>query len=117
MTQPVYEFPDSATIGHDLDPNADGDLVVTVEVPHMQNLLLAANSTDGKTWSASIRWIDNPTDDNLIQTDSKSDLSLSSTTQGNAQPPRKGPYAEVTVTSEETAGTANNVNVYIDAHR
>jgi hypothetical protein len=117
MTQPVYEFPDDTTIGHDLDPNADGDLVVTVEVPHMQALLLAANSTSGKTWSASIRWIDNPTDDNLIEKDSKSDLSLSSTSQGNAQPARKGPYAEVTLTSEETSGTENKVNVYVDAHR
>lgn len=115
MTTPDAQYPDNETTGHDLDPNAADDLVVTVPVEHTQALLVAANSTDGNNWSASVRWVD--PDDNEFVKESKTDVELDTVSNDWARLVRKGPVAEVTFTSEETAGTQNQVNAFVDAHR
>jgi len=109
--------PQDKTVGHDLDPNADGDLVVHVRVAVTQALIIAGNSTDGNNWSASVRWIDTEGNDNEFVNESKSDTELNSVSNDWARLVRKGPVAEVTFTSEETAGTANNINAFVDSHR
>jgi len=116
MVQPVYDFPESETTGHDLDPTGgSGDLTLTVEVPHNQALILAANSTSGKNWSASVTWQDS--DGNEFVSESKGDIGLSSVSNDWARLVRKGPECKVTFTSEAGGGTTNNLNAYVDAHR
>jgi hypothetical protein len=112
------QHPESETITHDLDPtNGDGDYVTHVSVAATQALVIAGNSTDGNTWSASVRWIDAESSDNEFVNESKTDTQLDTVTNDWSRLVRKGPVAEVTVTSEETSGTQNQVNVFVDAHR
>lgn len=122
MTTPDAQYPDddpggdARTTGHDLDPtNGDGDRVVSVEVGRTQALIVSATSTDGNTWSASVKWVDG--DGNEFVSQSKTDIDLDSVTNDWARLTRKGPKAEVTFTSEETDGTQNQLNAFVDAHR
>lgn len=122
MTTPIAQYPDddsqanNAVTGHDLDPtNGQGDLVITVAVARLQALLIAANSTDDNNWSASVRWVDS--DDALFQSESATDIALSSVDNDNSRLTRKGPRAEVTFTSEVADGTQNQINAYVDGHR
>jgi len=112
------DFPDAATVGHDLGPtNGDGDLVIHEPVARGQALVVAGNSTDGNDWSASVRWIDDRDDDNEFVSEAKTDTELNAVSNDWARLVRKGPVAEVTFTSEESDGTANNLNAYLDTHR
>jgi len=121
MTTPDAQYPDddhggtNRATGHDLDPNADGDLVLTVSVGRTQALVIGGNSTDSNTWSASVRWVDE--DDNEFVSEANTDTELNAVTNDWARLVRKGPVAEVTFTSEETVGTANAINAFVDAHR
>jgi len=122
MTTPDAQYPDDndgenspRIVGHDLDPNADGDLTITSEVSRTQALIISANSTDANAWSASVRWVDD--NDSEFVSESKTDIQLDSVSNDHARLYRKGPVAEVTFTSEETAGTQNQINAFIDAHR
>lgn len=118
MVQPVYDFPEDETAGHDLDPtNGSGDLVVgPVAVHHHQSIIIAANSTDNNNWSASVDWVDEA-DNDTYQSESKSDIELSSVSEDWARLVRKGPYVKVTFTSEESNGTQNRIDAFVDAHR
>lgn len=112
------QHPEDEVTGHDLDPtNGSGDYVTHVSVAATQALVIAGNSTDGNTWSASVRWIDSESGDNEFVNESKTDTELNAVTNDWARLVRKGPVAEVTVTSEETDGTQNRVNVFADSHR
>lgn len=111
------QHPEDEVIGHDLDPNAAGDYVAHVKVAATQALVIAGNSTDGNTWSASVRWIDAEGADNEFVSEAKTDTGLDAVTNDWARLVRKGPVAEVTFTSEETAGTQNQLNAFADSHR
>lgn len=114
-TRSTAQFPNRKVVGHDLDPNADGDLTVTGACAATEAVILAATSTDNNTWSASLDFVDG--EGNVFQSLTASDLSLSSVTEGSTTITRNAPKVNVTLTSEETAGTQNRVNVYVDAHR
>jgi hypothetical protein len=109
--------PEVTRTEHDLDPNTDGDLVVTVNVSVAEALVLAANSVDENTWSASVEWLNSRAADNPTTTESASDIGLSAVGDDWARLVRKGMAAEVTFTSDETAGTQNRINAFVDAHR
>lgn len=111
------DYPNSQTISHDLDPNADGDLVVTVNVARTQSILIAAHSLDSNNWSASVRWINTDADDNLFQSESASDIALNGVSEDWARLVRKGAVIEVTFTSDVTAGTQNRLNAFVGAHK
>lgn len=116
MTTPDAHYPGRVVTGHDLDPNAQGDLTIgPVRVENTQAVLIAANSTDNTNWSASVDWED--ADGNVIQTESATDIALSGVDNDNARLTRKGPRVEVTFTSDAAAGTANTLNAYVDSHR
>lgn len=118
MSQVTAEVhhPNAATTGHDLDPtNGEGDLVVTVGVANAQAIIVAGNSTDSNTWSASVRWVDG--DDNEFVSEANTDTELNAVTNDWARLVRKAPKAEVTFTSEETDGTQNTLNAFVDTHR
>lgn len=116
MTTPDAHYPDRQVSGHDLDPNADGDLTIgPVDVRNTQAVLIAANSTDDTNWSASVEWVDD--DGNTIQTESATDIALSGVDNDNARLTRKGPRVSVTFTSDAAGGTANTLNAYVDSHR
>lgn len=118
MTTPIGAYAESETVTHDLDPtNGDGDLVITESVKKLQSVIIAATSTDGNAWSASVRWVDGPTGANAYQSESNTDIGLSSVTEDWARLVRKGPYVEVTFTSEVADGTQNQINAYVDGHR
>lgn len=110
------QYPEDKTVSHDLDPNGgDGNLTRTVRVGKQQALIVAGNSTDNNDWSASVRWVDG--DDNEFVSESKTDIKLDTVSNDWARLTRKAPKAEVTFTSEETAGTQNRINAFVDAHR
>jgi hypothetical protein len=109
--------PQDQTVGHDLDPNVDGDLVRHVRVAHAQALVIAVSSQDSQNLSVSVRWIDSETNDNLFTSESATDLALSGVQDDHARLYRKGPVCEVTVTSDASAGTQNRVNCWLDTHR
>lgn len=112
----VGAHPDTATVGHDLDPtNGSGDLTVTVPVDRQQAVVIAGNSTDNRNWSASITW-ENANGDAFVS-ESKTDIELDTVSNDWARVVRKAPFAKVTFTSEETGGTQNNLNAYLDTHR
>lgn len=115
MTTPDAQYPDNQTDGHDLDPNADGDRVVTVPVEHTAALLVAVHSDSSEAVSVSVTWL---TDDgNTTVTETATELDLSGVTNDWARLTRKGPRAEVTLTSDAGAGTTNVINSYVGAHR
>lgn len=116
MTTVDAHYPDDLTTGHDLDPNTQGDLTVGPRtVKATQAVLVAANSTDNQNWSASVRWLSE--DNDVIQTESATDIALSGVDNDNARLTRKGPRVEVTFTSDVAAGTTNQLNAYVSAHR
>lgn len=109
------QFPERRASGHDLDPNADGDLTISnISVGMSQALVVAANSVDSEDWSASVDWVD--TDGTTYQTQDKAATGLSSVSDDWARLVRKAPAATVTFTSEETAGTQNRINAFLDTH-
>lgn len=108
-------YPNSQTISHDLDPNAQGDLSVEVAVARSQAILIAANSIDGNNWSASVDWLDSS--GNVFQAQTATDVGLSSVSDENARLYRKGPRVKVTFTSEAAGGTQNRINAFLDTHR
>jgi len=110
----MTEFPSEVVTNHDLDPNADGDVTVKERVDRSQAVVIAANSKDGNNWSASVEWQDN--DGNVFQTQSKSDIDLSSVSDDHARLYRKGVVASVTFTSEEAGGVQNRINAFLDTH-
>jgi len=117
MTAPDAAYPDDRTEGHDLDPNADGDLVIGPrKLENTQAVLIAANSVDNENWSASVRWT-NADGTTVYQTESATDIGLSGVDNDWARLVRKGPYVEVTVTSDAAAGVQNRTNIWLDTHR
>jgi len=124
MTTPDASYPEdnptveNRPVNHDLDPTGgSGDLVVHVNVERLQSLVIAAHSVDSNAFSASVRWIDNETDDNLYVSQSNTDIALDSVTDDWSRLARKGPVAEVTLTSEVSDGTQNRVNAFFGGHR
>lgn len=115
MTTPDAHYPNQLETGHNLDPNAQGDLTLEGTVENTQAVLIAANSVDDQNWSASVEWVDE--DGNTIQTESATDIALSGVDNDFARLTRKGPRVSVTFTSDAAAGTANNLNAYLDSHR
>lgn len=106
------EYPETAA---QQDLIGTGDLTIgPVAVSKSQSILIAGNSTDGNTWSASVAWQDDS--GNVVQNESASDVNLSSVTDDFARLIRKGSQVQVTFT-DESSGSANNINVYVDAHR
>jgi hypothetical protein len=111
------QHPQSETVGHDLDPNADGDLTITANVAATQALVVAANSTDDQPLSVSVRWVDSSAGANEFLAESAADIGLDGVTNDWARLVRKGETAEVTFTSDAGAGTQNQINAFVDAHR
>lgn len=111
MTTPISQHPEHSTAGHDLD---GGDLVVTEEVGKSQSVVIAANSTDGNNWSASVVWKDG--DGNTVQTETSTDIGLDTVSDDNARLVRKGAVVEVTFTDETASGTQNQLNAWVDTH-
>lgn len=105
------EYPNAA---NQQDLIATGDLTVTVQVKRAQSLVITGNSTDSNTWSASVEWKDDS--GNVVQTESATDIALSSVTDDWARLVRKGTQAVVTFTDTSGAGN-NNVNTFLDTHR
>jgi len=117
MTTADAAYPDDNTDGHDLDPNADGDLTIGPrKLEHTQAVFIAANSQDDENWSASVRWT-NAGGTTVYQTESATDIALSGVNDDSARLTRKGPYVEVTLTSDAAAGIQNRVNAYVGSHR
>jgi len=59
--------PQDATVGHDLDPNADGDLTRVVNVENSEALVIGTTSQDGEALSVSLRWIaEDPDTDQFV---------------------------------------------------
>jgi hypothetical protein len=109
--------PESETLGHDLDPNADGDLVITAQVDVTQALVIAVNSTDNENVSVSVRWVASSDATDEFVFESETDTELNGVTNDWARLVRKGGTAEVTFTSDAAAGTQNRINAFVDAHR
>lgn len=108
-------YPNRQEVAHDLDPNVDGDLVIEAGVEKSQAVLVSANSMDGVNWSASAEWIDDS--DNVYQTESATDIAMSSVVDEHSRLYRKGPRVRITFTSDSSAGTTNRVNAFLDTHR
>jgi len=111
------EHPQDDTVGHDLDPNADGDLVRTITVANAQALLIALSSQDGEPISVSLEWVNNTDATATFVSESAADLDLSGVTDDWARAVRKGPACKVTATSDAAAGTTNRANMWLDTHR
>lgn len=110
------QHPVASVAGHDLDPNADGDLVLDgLRVAQTQALVVAIQTQDAETASASVEWED--ANDNVFQSEAATDIGLSAVTDDWARLIRKGPNATVTVTSDAAAGVQNRVNAFADTHR
>lgn len=108
--------PQRAVTGHDLDPNADGDLVLSgLSVAATQAVVISVNSVDDNALSVSVDWVDGS--GNVFTTESASDIDLSGVITDDARLYRKGPNATVTITSDKSAGTQNRVNAFVDTHR
>jgi hypothetical protein len=108
--------PQRSATGHDLDPNADGDLVLDgLSVAAAQAVVIAVNSVDNNSLSVNVEWVDGS--GNVFTTESAADIGLSGVTTDDARLYRKGPNVTATVTSDESAGTQNRVNAFVDAHR
>lgn len=102
------EHPNRTKVEHDL---SNGDLEIgPLAVARSDALIIAVQSKDNASFSVSVEWLD--ADGNLFQSESKSDISLSSTAEGWARLTRKGPLAKVTVTDE--SGGANSINAFVD---
>jgi len=118
LSRPIAQLPKDATTNHDLDPNADGDLVRTVLVANTQAFVVAVESVDSEPMSVSVEWVYK--DENTAASfgsESATDIELSGVTEDWARLIRKGPYARVTVTSDAADGTQNRANVWLDSHR
>jgi hypothetical protein len=111
------QHPAREVTGHNLDPDADGDLVITGNVAVTQALVVAANSVDDEALSVSVRWVSDSSGTDEFLTESATDIGLSGITNDWARLVRKGETAEVTITSDAGAGTQNRVNAFVDAHR
>jgi len=109
--------PQDATVGHDLDPNADGDLTRVVNVENSEALVIGVLSQDGNGVSVSVRWVDGRETLNPFVTESATNIGLSGATDNSARVIRKGPVCEITATSDAAAGTQNRANVWLDTHR
>jgi len=107
------EFPNNQTTGYDLI--GSGDLVVgPVSVAKAEAVVIAANSTDGNTFSVSVDWEDGS--GNVFQEESATDIGLADITQDYSRLIRKGPQVEVTFT-DTSGGSTNNINAHVDAQR
>lgn len=105
------EHPNTQVSGEDIIAN--GDLVVgPVSVAKSEGVTIAANSTDGNTFSVSVEWTDGS--GNIYQEESATDIQLSSVAQDFARLVRKGPQVTVTVT-DESGATQNNINIHVDS--
>jgi len=110
------QHPQKSSVGHDLDPNADGDLVLSnLNVAVSQAVVIAANSQDSEAFSVSVEWVDGS--GNTFTTESAADIDLSGVTDDHARLFRKGPQVSVTFTSDAAGGTQNRINAFVDAHR
>lgn len=110
------QHPVEQVVGHDLDPNADGDLVLDgLNVAQTQALVVAVQTQDGQTASVSVDWADG--NGAVFQSESATDIGLSAVTDDWARLIRKGPTATVTITSDANAGVQNRVNAFADTHR
>lgn len=107
------DHPNRQVVGHDLV--ADGDLTIgDVGVARSEAAVVAANSTDGNTWSASVDWQNDAGD--VFQSESAADINLSSVAEDWARLVRKGPRVQVTFTDESGAGS-NEINAHVDTER
>lgn len=109
------QSPDYPNKAQEQDLINTGDLTIgPVSVARSEAILIAANSDDSNTWSASVTWQD--TNGNTTQTESKTDISLDSVTDNWARLVRKGQEVSVTFTDESGASN-NNINAFVDVHR
>jgi hypothetical protein len=107
------DYPDTQVSGEDIIAN--GDLVIgPVPVQRSSGVTIAANSTDGNTFSVSVDWVDSS--GNIYQEESSTDIQLSAITQDFARLVRKAPQAQVTVT-DDSGATQNNINIHVDTQR
>jgi hypothetical protein len=108
------DYPNNQTNGHDLI--GSGDLTIgPVSVARAEALVISANSTDSNSWSASVDWV-NSDGSVVYQTETKSDINLSSVTEDWSRLIRKGPHAQVTFT-DESGAAQNNINAHVDTER
>jgi hypothetical protein len=114
-----FNDPTPASYGADLAPTTTVDQHDlnssdrTIEVPldtGVWELVVAAHSDDNASFSASITWKN--AEGNVTQEDSKSDLGLSSITEGHAAVQPKGEMAVITFTDASGAG-ANVINAHV----
>jgi len=117
MTTNQVRHPQSRDAGHDLDPNADGDLVRHLNVANAQALVISVTSEDNENLSVSVRWMYDENNNNQFVSESASDIALSGVQDDWSRLVRKGPVCEVTITSDAAAGTTNRVNAWLDSHR
>lgn len=106
------DFPNHTTVGHDLI--GTGNLTIEVSLAKSQAVMISANSTDSNSFSVSVDWVDDS--GNIYMSESKTDIDMGSITQDWARLTRKAPKIKITVT-DESGGTSNNVNVFVDTHR
>jgi len=107
------DYPDTQVSGEDIVAN--GDLVVgPVTVARTSGVTIAANSTDGTTFSVSVEWVDSA--GNIYQQESATDIELSAITQDFARLVRKAPQVQVTVT-DDSGAAQNNINIHVDTQR
>jgi hypothetical protein len=107
------DYPDTQVSGEDIIAN--GNLVIgPVPVARSSGVTIAANSTDGNTFSVSVDWVDSS--GNIYQEESSTDIQLSAITQDFARLVRKAPQVRVTVT-DDSGATQNNINIHVDTQR
>jgi len=116
-TTNLTKFPKESIVGHDLDPDVDGDIQRDINVGLAQAVVIAIRSIDGNEASVSIDWVDSKERRNVYYEESAPKLNLANVTNEWARIVRKGPLAEVTVTSNVSTGTQNRVNVWMDTHK
>lgn len=118
---------DTAKAEWDLDPNADGDLVIpddiegrgAGEAPNVGAADLVSfliESQDSQDLSLKLEWLDGP-DGTVRATEDKNDSGLfgpDTTVRLNVW--TAYPWVKVTVTSEAGAGTQNRVTVGMETH-
>jgi len=105
------QYPDAAA---EQDLIGTGDLAVTANVKRSEAVLVSANSDDNNNWSASVTWEDE--NGNVVQNESSTDIGLENVDDSFAEITRKGPVVVITFT-DESGGSQNNINTYVDVHR
>lgn len=107
------DYLDSQTAGHDLV--GSGDLTIGPSpVKRGTAVVIAATSTDNNAFSVSVDWQDSA--GNVYQSETASDIGLSTITEDYARLVRKAPQVVVTVT-DESGAAQNIINIHADTER